>query len=1300
MKLRHRNRKMLVMLVTALFFFSLFPGYGFAVEPLDSPEQIEATSDTPGTQPGQGGPDGITGGDPQGDPGENQGNPDDDPQEDPGENQGNPDDDPQGDPGENQGNPDDDPQEDPGDNQGTLGDDPQEDPGDNSGTPDKNPQEYPGDNPVTPGEDPQGAPADNPGDNPEGTPGDGQEEQLTQQMPVIPEKVTLTINHVLVWDDGSEELLGTSTLQDQNLGDTVNGRDYQLQGEAVSFLRSIPEVLVLGTQDNVITLLYAPVIPVEKVSLTINHKVVLEDGSEKLFETTTLQDLNPGDTVKGSDYQLQEEGLFFLGSEPEELVLESGENFITILYSFPIVAPENPDHLDGPQEISAPELYYPMAPRMMKGFNLMSLPGLQGSVDENGNITDPDTPGYISLNKEEEKVEGTDNQWKITLTIHGVPKTETNDIVLVIDRSGSMRDDNRMAAAKEAAKEFIDTLLPDGNTYNRIALVSFAGDVITHAGFTDSTGRNTLLSYLDGGNNSGTIRPNGGTFTQAGLRQAKILLADSAADNKIIVLLSDGVPTYSYKIDNPDEYLEFWREWFFVDLFRTNESVLENAFVYDETVGNGSDDHAWYDWFKYYSHGNSAISESKFAKAAGQTIYTIALEAGSEGNRVLNGIASPGKAYTASPADLSDIFDSIASSILPAATEATITDPMGYWFSIPGIDETNYESLIEVNHGTIQYDTESETIFWYLEAITTDPYTMSYIVEIDPSAPSGTHDTNGDTPIHYTNIYGDPAEKPFPIPAVTVTGANAILFYHPNGGEGTMDPRTAPIGMTFNLDPNAFTRDGYTFQGWSITQDGAVEYVDKAEFTMPAGGATLYAVWQARTDIEYTVNYLEQGTDKPLAEAKVVGGQTFGSQVTEEAIDIEGYNKVEPISITITLDKVEGNVITFYYTARTDIEYTVNYLEQGTDKPLAEAKVVENQTFGSQVTEEAIDIEGYNKVDPTTVTITLAVSGNVINFYYTARTDISYTVNYLEQGTDRPLAEAKVVGGQTFGSQVTEEAIDIEGYNKVEPTTVTITLAVSGNVITFYYTARTDIEYTVNYLEQGTDKPLAEAKVVGGQTFGSQVTEEAIDIEGYNKVEPTTVTITLAVSGNVINFYYTARTDIEYTVNYLEQGTDRPLAEAKVVENQTFGSQVTEEAIDIEGYNKVEPTTVTITLAVSGNVINFYYTARTDIEYTVNYLEQGTDKSLAEAKVVENQTFGSQVTEEAIDIEGYNKVEPTSVTITLDKVEGNVINFYYTARTDIEYTVNYLEQGTDKPLAEAKVVGGPDLRQPGNGRSY
>jgi hypothetical protein len=45
-----------------------------------------------------------------------------------------------------------------------------------------------------------------------------------------------------------------------------------------------------------------------------------------------------------------------------------------------------------------------------------------------------------------------------------------------------------------------------------------------------------------------------------------------------------------------------------------------------------------------------------------------------------------------------------------------------------------------------------------------------------------------------------------------------------------------------------------------------------------------------------------------------------------------------------------------------------------------------------------------------------------------------------------------VVIGQTFATQVTETAIDIAGYNKVPPTSVTISIAVDGNVIVFYYT--------------------------------------------------------------------------------------------------------------------------------------------------------------------------------------------------------------------------------------------------------
>ena len=446
-----------------------------------------------------------------------------------------------------------------------------------------------------------------------------------------------------------------------------------------------------------------------------------------------------------------------------------------------------------------------------------------------------------------------------------------------------------------------------------------------------------------------------------------------------------------------------------------------------------------------------------------------------------------------------------------------------------------------------------------------------------------------------------------------------------------------------------------------------------------------------RKYVSYTVNYLEQDTNKVLSTAKVVENQTFGNSVTENAIEIDGYDQVSPTEVTITIG-VEGNVINFYYTKRTDLSYTVNYLEQGTNKVLSTAKVVENQTFGNSVIENAIEIDGYDQVSPTEVTITIGVEGNVINFYYTKRSDLSYTVNYLEQDTNKVLSTAKVVENQTFGNSVTENAIEIDGYDQVSPTEVTITIGVEGNVINFYYTKRTDLSYTVNYLEQDTNKVLSTAKVVENQTFGNSVTENAIEIDGYDQVSPTEVTITIGVEGNVINFYYTKRTDLSYTVNYLEQGTNKVLSTAKVVENQTFGNSVIENAIEIDGYDQVSPTEVTITIGVEGNVINFYYTKRTDLSYTVNYLEQDTNKVLSTAKVVENQTFGDSVIENAIAIEGYDQVSPTEVTITIGVGE-NVINFYYTKRTDLNYTVNYLEQGTNEVLSEAKVVTGKTFEE-------
>ena len=130
----------------------------------------------------------------------------------------------------------------------------------------------------------------------------------------------------------------------------------------------------------------------------------------------------------------------------------------------------------------------------------------------------------------------------------------------------------------------------------------------------------------------------------------------------------------------------------------------------------------------YYSHGNSTVAESNFARSDGYDVYAVALSAGEEGNYVLGRVADPGKAYTASPSDLDDIFTTIAGSIAYAATNAVITDVMG----VTGGDLFSIISAITVSAGSTSV--VDDTITWTLGTISeiTSPAEMSYVIQIDP----------------------------------------------------------------------------------------------------------------------------------------------------------------------------------------------------------------------------------------------------------------------------------------------------------------------------------------------------------------------------------------------------------------------------------------------------------------------------------------------------------------------------------------------------------------------------------------
>ncbi|MBU5359615.1 InlB B-repeat-containing protein [Enterococcus raffinosus] len=80
-----------------------------------------------------------------------------------------------------------------------------------------------------------------------------------------------------------------------------------------------------------------------------------------------------------------------------------------------------------------------------------------------------------------------------------------------------------------------------------------------------------------------------------------------------------------------------------------------------------------------------------------------------------------------------------------------------------------------------------------------------------------------------------------------------------NGGTGTMTNQNFKYDTVQNLKANTFTKDGYSFQGWSKTKTGAYAYLDSASVKNLTdeqdGTVTLYAVWKADSQVvQFDVN--------------------------------------------------------------------------------------------------------------------------------------------------------------------------------------------------------------------------------------------------------------------------------------------------------------------------------------------------------------------------------------------------------------------------------------------------------------
>lgn len=171
--------------------------------------------------------------------------------------------------------------------------------------------------------------------------------------------------------------------------------------------------------------------------------------------------------------------------------------------------------------------------------------------------TDTSNPDYQI--RKYAKETSTPGLYDVYLNVKGneVKNIKPIDIVLVIDMSGSMNSsvnggNDRVGATRQGIKNFLKTINDAGiGKYVNVGVVGFSSpDYISSSG--------TLSENIDSSDNQAHItRINdllakdfkGGTFTQLGIRTGQNMLhRDVSGNQKMMILLTDGVPTFSYQV--------------------------------------------------------------------------------------------------------------------------------------------------------------------------------------------------------------------------------------------------------------------------------------------------------------------------------------------------------------------------------------------------------------------------------------------------------------------------------------------------------------------------------------------------------------------------------------------------------------------------------------------------------------------------------------------------------------------------------------------------------------------------------
>lgn len=423
-------------------------------------------------------------------------------------------------------------------------------------------------------------------------------------------------------------------------------------------------------------------------------------------------------------------------------------------------------------------------------------------------------------------------------------------------------------------------------------------------------------------------------------------------------------------------------------------------------------------------------------------------------------------------------------------------------------------------------------------------------------------------------------------------------------------------GDTITLPTTEPTREGYSFKGWSVEvipaendadhldADGADDAADETllkagdTYTITAGGVIFTAQWEKKT---FTVKYYlpdETGAwvEKKMDTVDSVDYATYSlwTPNAEDGYEFSGwYQKPADIGVKAKVEKLYMAKEWKLYGKFTPIEYTIQYVYN------------DGKATSTNPTTYTVESD----------TITLADA-----------TGADWGKTFLEWHDEN-------------GQKITEIPTGSTG----------------DRVITAYWNWPVHLHYPDKDNNEIDSATLYVSELEPGACVLPTGEKTGYDFDGWYEAQKDIGTASHKLNALSIakkwELYgrYTAKTDVSYTVKYLREGDNKVLAPEKVVTDQTFDTEVTEQAADVVGYTPDAPSK-TMILDEYNKVLTFSYSANT-YDYTVRHIKQLPDGSYDEANAEVETLSGKFEALAAVTAKDYGSHYPTNDADTKQNIK-------------------------------------------------